>query len=69
VPHLHLEPDTYPCPTHPQEELRPLVERALDPDKTNPPAAYGQRKKFSVYVSCPGGGEQHPQMCKGRYWQ
>jgi hypothetical protein len=64
---LHLEPNIYPCPTH-GDELRPLVERALD--REGPPAAYGGKKKpFTVFVSCPGGGEPHPQVCKGRYWR
>ena len=66
---LHLDPANYPCPTH-GEELRPQVEQALDPDRAETPAAYGGKKKpFAVYVSCPGGGDPHPQMCKGRYWQ
>jgi hypothetical protein len=70
VPNLHLDPDSYPCPTHPAEELRPLVERALDPSKRTSPAVFGGKKKtFTVYVNCPGGGEQHAQVCTGRFWR
>ena len=39
---LHLDPDTFPCPAH-GDELRPLVEEALD--EQGPPAAYGRRKR------------------------
>lgn len=66
---LHLDPDTYPCPDH-GGELRPLVERALAPKSESRTAYGGGRKKpFTIFVSCPGGGEPHPQVCAGRYWR
>lgn len=66
---LHLEPDSFPCPTH-EHDLTPQVIEALEEEGL--PMAYGKEKRpFAVPVSCPGeppeGG--HQQMCRGRYWR
>ena len=66
---LHLDPDTYPCPTH-GHDLTPQVRVALEERET---VVYGRKKReFAVPASCPGGDPPdgaHDQVCRGRYWK
>jgi hypothetical protein len=67
---LHLDPDSFTCPTH-GHDLTPQVREALEEQVT--PVAFGKKKRrFEVPVSCPGGTEPedaaHQQMCRGWHW-
>jgi hypothetical protein len=73
---VQLDPATYKCPSHNNQDLTAQVRELAEEMAESLPFAYGWRRRsakeeFEFIVSCPGDGTTpdtaHPQPFEGRY--